>query len=120
MFQFILTNLLLLSLGTIVFLMIRTLPRIDESESPQKKNILERWLTSQMPEKLDKISYNFLSKLLRKSKVSLLKVNNVIDQKINQLKIKNPSKEESKKLKGLQDIAEEKVREKEEDSEVAT
>ena len=77
----------MLSLGTILYLLIRALPRIDESETtPVKASILERWLTSEIPEKIDVILNNFLGKFFRKSKIFLLKIDNYITRRLEKMK----------------------------------
>ncbi len=78
MVQFIFTNLLMLSLGTILYLIVRALPRLDKSEVEGKVNRsgFERWLVSDLPEKADLFLSSLLSKWLRKTKILLLKLDN--------------------------------------------
>ena len=79
MFTFILNIVFMLSLGTILYIVARALPRVEEEAEKsdrRKGGLLERWVTSEMPEKVDEFLSTFLSKLLRKFKVFLLKIDN--------------------------------------------
>ena len=76
MFQFIITNVLMISVGAVLFILVRALPRLGEESSEVKMSILERWVASELPEKIDKTLNSFLEKFLRKSHVWLLKVDN--------------------------------------------
>lgn len=89
MFQFIVTNIFMISLGTILYVTVRTLPRIEEGGAPERKGILERWIASEIPEKLDAAFNSFLAKFLRKLKVWLLKVDNFISEHLKKIKPEN-------------------------------
>ena len=65
MTQFIFTNILMISLGTILYLVIRSLPRIDEhADEPIRQSLLQRLVVSEIPEKTDALLNNFLGKFL--------------------------------------------------------
>lgn len=86
MYNFILQIFVMISLGTIVFLVARTLPRISEMEtanvSEKKAN---RW--SSFPfEKIDIAVNAFLEKLLRKIKLILMKTDNMVSRHLNKFK----------------------------------
>ena len=83
--QFIFTDLLMLSLGVILYVLVRTLPRIEESVPVEKKSFLERWIASEIPEKIDAVMHGFLVKFLRKSKVFLLKVDNTLSSRLRKM-----------------------------------
>jgi hypothetical protein len=87
--QFILTNVLLLSAGAILIIMVRALPRISEEESRAKASLLERWIASELPEKIDLALNNFLVKFLRKSKVWILKIDNLLAKHLKNIKTEN-------------------------------
>ena len=89
MFTFIVTNIFLLALATILFLAIRALPRIEEPEGIIKQNVFERWLTSGVPEKLDTTLNTFLAKTLRKSRVLVLRVDNYVNNKLKHITHEN-------------------------------
>lgn len=84
MFQFILTTILMASLGTMLYLMARALPRMEE-EASDKQNFLDRLSSSEIPEKIDAAFNSFLFKFLRKSKVILLKIENFINEKLKKI-----------------------------------
>lgn len=86
MLQFVVTNIFLLSLGVILYVSIRTLPRIDERAMPEKKGAWERWLSSGVPEKIDRILNSFLFKTLRRLKVFLLRTDNAINAWLQKIK----------------------------------
>ena len=84
MLQFILTDILMISLGTILYLVARSLPLIGE-EPTTKQNMFERWVSSEMPEKFDALFNNFLLKSLRKLKLMLLKADNSITRHLKKI-----------------------------------
>ncbi len=84
MFQFILTTILMASLGTMLYLIARSLPRLDEKLS-DKPGFLERLSSSEIPEKIDTIFNGFLAKFLRKTKVVLMKFDNFINEKLKKV-----------------------------------
>lgn len=81
MFQFVLTTIFMASLGTMLYLVARSLPRIGEEVS-SKPGFIERLSSSEIPEKIDAVFNNFLFKFLKKSKVFLLKVENFVNNKL--------------------------------------
>ncbi len=84
MLQFILTNILMLSLGAILYLAARSLPRVGE-EPPANPGLLERWAASEVPEKIDAAFNNFLMKSLRKIKLVLLRIDNYLTKHIKKV-----------------------------------
>lgn len=87
MFQFVVINILMISVGVVLYLMIRALPRIDgEEDIPSRANILERWITSEIPEKVDVLLNNFLGKFFRRLKIALLKIDNYITKRMEKIK----------------------------------
>ncbi len=76
----------MVSLGAILYLVARSLPRVPENQDGQKAGILDRWASSEIPEKIDTILNGFLEKLLRKLKVILLKVDNSLAKHIKKVK----------------------------------
>lgn len=90
--QLILLSLLLASVGTIIVLVIRAMQRVEKENVP-RGGVIERFVTSDVPEKLDAAMNNFLSKLLRRSRVVVLKIDNVINTRLS--KIRTQQKEEN-------------------------
>ncbi|MBU6500979.1 MAG: hypothetical protein KGJ89_02535 [Patescibacteria group bacterium] len=88
MAQFIFTNIFMISLGTILYVAVRTLPRIEMS-GEDKKGIMERWLASELPEKVDVAMNGFLVKFLRKLKILLLKVDNSLSGHLRKIRPEN-------------------------------
>jgi len=84
MFQFIVTDLFMLSLGAILYLMVRALPRI--AEEPEKKSFLDRWAHSEIPEKVDVALNGFLFKFLRRVKIFILKLDNALSRELHKIK----------------------------------
>lgn len=84
MLQFILTDIFMVSLGTILYLVARSLPRVGE-EPATKQNMFERWVSSELPEKFDAAFNNFLLKSLRKLKLALLKADNSITKHLKKI-----------------------------------
>lgn len=78
MLQFILTTILLLAIGTILFLVVRSLPRIGEETPDERTNFWERLLASEIPERIDTAINSFIAKFLRRAKVFVLKLDNRI------------------------------------------
>jgi hypothetical protein len=89
MFPFILTNVFLASVGVVLYVMARTLPRIEESGAEDKKGIFERWIASEIPEKFDAALNSFLFKFFRRAKVAVLKADNSISAQLQKMKPEN-------------------------------
>ncbi len=86
MFQFIFTNILMISAGALIYVVARALPRLEPEPQPEKKNILERWIASEVPEKVDTALNGFTVKFLRKVKVLLLKTDNALSGHLQRIK----------------------------------
>ncbi len=87
MFKFILNILIMLSLSTVLYLFARTLPKIDDrkTEIPSFKT---HWLMVYL-EKFDKKFKFYLEKTLRRTGIIVLKLDNMINQKLSKLKKEN-------------------------------
>lgn len=83
--QFIFTNLLMISLGTILYLVVRSLPRIADEEEVKKPNILERWLISDIPHKLDLMVNAYAGKLFRKLRIYVMRIDNFLNEKLRKI-----------------------------------
>jgi len=93
MLQFILINLFLLSLGTVVYVIVRALPRLDSAMPQATRSVFERWIMSEIPERADKAFTEVMGKSLRRLKVFLLKLDNIITHQLKKIKTSNsPSK----------------------------
>lgn len=83
--ELIASNILLAALGVMLYLIVRALPRVDEETYPAK-NIFERWLASELPEKLDTAMNAFLLKFLRKAKVVVMKIDNYLNKELKRVR----------------------------------
>jgi len=83
--EFIFTIILMVCLGTVLYLTVQALPRIEEVPSDEK-GFLERWAHSEVPEKIDAAFNNFLAKFLRRTKVLILKLDNTLAKHLQKIK----------------------------------
>jgi len=79
-------NVLMVALGTILYLAVRALPRIEEEPAGESESLLDRWASSEIPEKIDAFLNSFLAKALRKVKVLLLRVDNDLSLHLKKIK----------------------------------
>ncbi|MBI5220555.1 MAG: hypothetical protein HY978_01810 [Candidatus Liptonbacteria bacterium] len=86
MFQFILTEVVFLSLGTIMYLAIRALPKVSDDQSGNQTSAIERLIASGIPERIDSLVNASLAKFLRKIKVLVLKIDNAITRWLSKAK----------------------------------
>lgn len=108
MFQFIVTNVLMVSLAAIFYLILGALPRIGEDENTKKMGILERWIQSGAPERIDAALNGFLFKFLRKLKVFSLRVDNFLTESLKKVKAENGGN--GKTIAEIKEISEAVVR----------
>ena len=103
--QYIFLNIAIICAGAILIIAARTLPRLDGSET--RKGAWERWLTSNLPKRLDQFFHLAYIRGLRKARVLALKLDNAVDARLKRVKL-----EEGKSMGGakpdLSSIAEEK------------
>lgn len=85
MTNFILEIALMLSLGIMVYLFGRAVPRIGDEVSPSA-NKFDHWFNSLRLEKVDVIFSNFLEKFLRKIKVVLMQMDNVTSNYLDKIR----------------------------------
>ena len=81
MTEFIFITILMLCLGTVLYLTVQALPRIVE-EPGDEKGFLERWARSELPEKIDAAFNTFLLKFLRKFKIIVLRLDNALSKQL--------------------------------------
>ncbi|MCS6789219.1 MAG: hypothetical protein NZ484_01460 [Patescibacteria group bacterium] len=90
MLEFILTNILLISFGGILFLIAKAIPRIDgENLSNEKKGLLEKFIISDLPHKFDSLLIFYMGKFLRKLKVLILRLDNYLTLKLKSMNLNN-------------------------------
>ncbi len=73
------------SLGTMLYLVARSLPRVEEEEISGKPGFIDKLSSSEIPEKLDAAFNSFIAKSLRKTKVVLLKIENFVNDKLKKV-----------------------------------
>lgn len=92
MTSFILEIIMVASLGVVLYLFARALPRVDDVlVSPGDKKLRTHWLTVYL-EKADEWLKVVFEKFLRRVKVLLLKLDNIVSKRLNKFK-KEPQKE---------------------------
>jgi len=97
MYDFILQIIVMLSLGAVIYLMARAVPRVTEMEAAVREpNYFDRLLKKIPLEKIDAFLSAFFEKFLRKSKVFILKADNSLTKHLHNLKPDNTIKTESK------------------------
>jgi len=85
MSDFILQTVLFLSLGAMVFLIGRAIPRLGEEAEPKK---ISRFFSNLPVHKFDAALAGFLEKNLRKTRVKLLRVDNAVSSFLQKIKSK--------------------------------
>ena len=104
---FVFTILLMLALGTVLYLMVRALPRVPE-ESRSKESFLDRWAHSEIPERIDAAFNGFLVKFLRRVKVFALKFDNAVSAGLRRAAAEEKDKKPGFELRDIRDAAEPK------------
>lgn len=90
MVEFIFTTILMLCLGTVLYLMVRALPRIEEApvgDGEHSKSAFERWAHSEIPEKIDAAFSAFMLKFLRRVKIIVLRIDNAIAKGLRKVQL---------------------------------
>lgn len=87
MYNFVLQTIVMLSLGAIIYLFARALPRVSETVSSEpRKNYLEDFLKKFPLEKADAFSSYWLERFLRKLKIVILRFDNLLTKHLQSLK----------------------------------
>lgn len=105
MFKFIVEILIMVSLGTILYLLAKTMPRIDDRES-DIPSLRTHWIMIYL-EKADQRLKFYWEKTLRRSGIVILKLDNIINKKLNKLK-KDIKKESTFSITGAEEKKEDK------------
>ncbi len=101
--MFVFTILLMVSLGVVLYLMVRALPRIAE-EPAAKENFLDRWAHSEIPEKIDAALNGFLLKFLRRVKVFALKFDNAVSAGLRRVSAEEKEKKQNFVIKDIVEV----------------
>ena len=87
MYNFVLQTLIMLSLGTTIYLMVRALPRVSEEGLPDFSRDYFGKLLKRLPlEKADAWVSAVLEKFLRKTKIVILKIDNLLTKHLASLR----------------------------------
>ena len=87
MLSFIVATFFFISLSVVLYLMVRALPRVvEEPAATDRKTLLDRWAHSDIPEKVDAVLNGFLFKFLRKTRVTVLKLDNALGSRLQKMK----------------------------------
>jgi len=99
MLSFLVELILLISLGTLIYLFAGVLPKIEHDSNVLHGGILSLVNKYVSLDKLDEFFHGFFEKTLRKVKVILMKLDNIINAYLDQIKVYSSiadSKEEMK------------------------
>jgi len=100
--MFVFTILLMVSLGVVLYLMVRALPRVAE-EPAEKKSFLDRWAHTETPEKIDAAFNGFLLKFLRRVKVYALKFDNAVSAGLRKVSAEEKEKKQNFDIKDIKE-----------------
>lgn len=91
MYDLILQLAVFFSLGAMIYLVSRALPRINDIEAETSTPLarFDSFLAKLPLEKLDAVFGNFLEKALRRLRVGVLRIDNWLNNRINQVKETN-------------------------------
>ncbi len=92
------------SLGLVVYMIARAIPRVpEETAAPRRANWVDRMMSKIPMAKIDENINSFFSKLLRKAKVIVMKIDNFINDRLGKMNKKSgpsaptaPSQDEHK------------------------
>lgn len=97
MYNFILQIIVFSSLGLVIYLMARALPRVSDSGAPPRGPGFFDRLMSRLPmAKIDENINSFFAKFLRRSKVVVMKIDNFINHRLGRLTKKSGGGEADK------------------------
>ncbi|MDP1719065.1 MAG: hypothetical protein Q8L24_01430 [bacterium] len=104
MFNLILQIIIFSSLGLVIYMIARAIPRVpEETATPRRSNWVDRLMSKIPMTKIDENINSFFSKLLRKAKVVVMKADNFINDRLGKLTKKSgpatppaPSQDEHK------------------------
>jgi len=105
MYSFLVQIIFVASLSVIIFLFARALPRISREEDAKLKFDLADKFAKKIPlEQFDKVMHQLSEKWLRKLRVWILRLDNIVNGYLDQLKKYSQAKEEKENLKEKMDL----------------
>ncbi|MBN2197954.1 hypothetical protein JW698_02080 [Candidatus Wolfebacteria bacterium] len=114
MYNFILQIIVMLSLGAMIYLMARIIPKISDevqNEFIRPETKFDKLFSSSRFEKFDTVFNNFIEKILRKVKLLLMRMDNATNNyldKVKEYKINSNGSKKEEKLNLFENISEEK------------
>ena len=88
--QFALTNLFLVAVSAVLYLVVRTLPRLgEEVVAIRQPSLIERLIISDIPHRFDMLVNAVMEKSFRRLKVVLLRFDNYLTTKIKKINTHN-------------------------------
>ena len=94
MYNFFLQIIVFSSLGLIIYLLARAIPRVEDTPVPSKTpNFFDKLMAKIPMAKIDENINSFLAKFLRKSKVIIMKIDNFVNDKLGKLTRKSGGSE---------------------------
>ncbi len=96
MYSFLTTIVMVAALAAMIYLLARALPRISDAEHANSANAssFDKMLDKLPMEKMDGAISSFFEKLLRKSKLIVLKIDNLLNNYLDQVKKHSPARKE--------------------------
>lgn len=87
MYNFIFQLIIFVSLGVIIYLFARALPRVEnENVSSRQLPLLDSFLSARILDRADNIAKTILEKILRRIKIIVMKVDNFVSEHLGKLK----------------------------------
>ena len=92
MLNYLLEALIMVSLGLILYLFARALPRLDDTDlDARPKQGMPHWFIEYL-ERVDEWLLSFAEKMIRRVRLSILKIDNTLSKKLQRFK-REPAKE---------------------------
>lgn len=90
-YNFVLQTAIFISLGVIIYLAARALPRVDGEDihSPATPSLFDAVFSSTMLERADTFVNVILEKVLRRLKIIVMKADNFVSESLGKIKSKN-------------------------------
>lgn len=87
MYNFVLQTIIMVSLGTIIYLIARAVPRVSETvKFEQRENYFDRIFKKLPIEKADAFVSMIMEKMLRKFKIVILRLDNLLTKHLQKLR----------------------------------
>ncbi|MBI2514912.1 hypothetical protein HYV91_01835 [Candidatus Wolfebacteria bacterium] len=86
MYNFILQFSLMVSLGVMIYLMARALPRVGDEIVQSEQSKIDQWFSALPLDKIDSAFGNFAEKFLRRFRLILMKLDNLVGGYLHRVK----------------------------------